>query len=86
MTALGVTSRVAITTVANYFLVAQPAPVGYGSFFEFGGLGGQAGVIAFLPFSALFNGTIALYTIPLALIISIAIISNVRIQNSKRIV
>ncbi len=76
ITALGVTSRVIITTIANYFLIAQPSPVGYGSFFSFSGLSGQAAVVAFLPFSVLFNGTIALYTIPVAVVIAIAIISN----------
>jgi riboflavin transporter FmnP len=76
ITALGVISRVAITTVANYFLIAQPSPLGFGSFFSFAGLGGQAGVIAFLPFSILFNATIALYTIPIGVIVAIAINSS----------
>jgi riboflavin transporter FmnP len=75
VTALGITTRVIITTIANYFLIAQPSPVGFGSFFNFNGLSGNAGVIAFLPFSALFNATIALYTIPIALLVSIAILS-----------
>jgi riboflavin transporter FmnP len=72
-TVLGSTSRVLITTVANYFLIAQPSPIGFGSFFAFGGFGGQRAVLAFLPFSALFNATIALYTIPIGFIIAIAI-------------
>jgi riboflavin transporter FmnP len=75
-TALGVTTRVIITTAANYFLIAQPSPIGFGSFFSFSGLGGQEGVLAFLPFSILFNATIALYTIPVGLIVAIAINSN----------
>jgi len=79
-TALGITTRVIITTIANYFLIAQPSPIGFGSFFSFAGLSGQAGVVAFLPFSALFNGTIALYTIPIALIVAIAVHSNIRLQ------
>ena len=49
--------------------------MGFGSFFNFNGLSGNAGVIAFLPFSALFNATVALYTIPVALLVSIAILS-----------
>jgi hypothetical protein len=76
VTALGVTSRVIITTLANYVLIGQPSPIGYGSFFTFSGLEGQAAVTAFLPFSILFNGTIALYTIPIAVVIAISIISN----------
>jgi riboflavin transporter FmnP len=80
MTALGITSRVIITTITNYFLIAQPSPIGFGSFFSFAGLSGQAGVVAFLPFSALFNGTIAVYTIPIALVVAIAVHSNLRLQ------
>jgi len=75
-TTLGITTRVIITTVTNYFLIAQPSPIGFGSFFSFAGLGGQQAVLAFLPFSALFNATIALYTIPIGLIVAIAINSN----------
>jgi riboflavin transporter FmnP len=75
-TALGITTRVIITTVANYFLIAQPSPIGFGSFFSFAGLGGQQAVLAFLPFSVLFNATIALYTIPIGLIVAIAVNSN----------
>jgi riboflavin transporter FmnP len=75
MTTLGIISRVAITTVTNYFLISQPSPIGFGSFFPFGGLTGHAAVIAFLPFSALFNATQALYTIPIALVASIAVLS-----------
>jgi riboflavin transporter FmnP len=72
-TALGVITRVVITTTANYFLIAQPSPIGFGSFFEFGGLAGQQAVIAFIPFSILFNATIALYTIPIGLVIALTI-------------
>ena len=79
-TALGITTRVIITTITNYFLIAQPSPVGFGSFFSFGGLSGNAGVLAFLPFSALFNATIALYTIPVALVVSIAVLSRFKFQ------
>jgi riboflavin transporter FmnP len=72
-TALGAITRVAITTTANYFLIAQPSPIGFGSFFEFGGLTGQQAVIAFIPFSILFNATIAFYTIPIGLVIALTV-------------
>jgi riboflavin transporter FmnP len=78
MTTLGIVSRIAVTTVANYFLITQPSPIGFGSFFEFGGLAGHAGVIAFLPFSAIFNAIQALYTIPVAIIVSIAVLSALK--------
>jgi riboflavin transporter FmnP len=80
ITALGVITRVAITTTANYFLIAQPTPIGFGSFFEFGGLAGQQAVIAFLPFSILFNATIALYTIPIGLVIALTINKSFKLQ------
>ena len=82
-TVLGVVTRVAITTVANYFLIAQPSPIGFGSFFSFAGLGGQAGVIAFLPFSILFNATIALYTIPIGVIVAITVNSSYLMNRIK---
>jgi riboflavin transporter FmnP len=78
-TVLGVITRVIITTITNYFLIAQPSPIGFGSFFSFAGRSGQAAVAAFLPFSALFNATLALYTIPIALVVAITVNSNIRI-------
>ncbi len=75
-TALGIITRVVITTVTNYFLISQPSPIGFGSFFSFGGSTGQRAVLAFLPFSALFNATIALYTIPIGVAVAIAINSS----------
>jgi riboflavin transporter FmnP len=80
MTTLGIISRVLITTVTNYYLIAQPSPIGFGSFFQFGQLTGNAAVIAYLPFSALFNATQALYTIPVALVVTIAIISRFKMK------
>ena len=80
MTVIGIVSRVSITTVTNYFLVSQPSPIGFGSFFQFGQLTGNAAVIAYLPFSGLFNATQALFTIPIALIIAITIITRFKIQ------
>jgi riboflavin transporter FmnP len=80
MTTLGITSRVIITTIANYFLIGQPSPIGFGLFFNFGGQTGHVAIIAFLPFSALFNATLALYTIPIALVITTAIVSRFKMQ------
>jgi hypothetical protein len=72
MTTLGITTRVLITTITNYYLIAQPPPIGFS--FPYGV------VLAFLPFSALFNATQALLTIPLALVTSIAVISALKIK------
>ena len=72
MTTLGITTRVLITTISNYYLIAQPPPVGFSFPHDV--------VLAFLPFSALFNATQALLTIPLALVTSIAVISALKIK------
>jgi riboflavin transporter FmnP len=70
-TALGITMRVIVTTVVNYFVIQQPYPIGY-SFT-------QPATLAFLPLSALFNATVALYTIPIAIAIAIPIISRFKL-------
>jgi hypothetical protein len=72
MTTLGVTTRVIITTMSNYYLIAQTPPIGFGF--------SHVATIAFLPFSALFNATQALFTIPVALVTSIAVISALKIN------
>jgi riboflavin transporter FmnP len=71
-TALGITSRVLVTTVTNYFLLQQPSPIGFSYKPE--------AALAFLPLSALFNATVALYTIPIALAVTIAIASKFKLQ------
>ena len=72
MTTFGITTRVLITTISNYYLIAQPPPIGFG--FPY------SAAFAFLPFSALFNATQALLTVPLALVTSIAVISALKIK------
>jgi riboflavin transporter FmnP len=71
-TALGITMRVVVTTVVNYFAIQQPYPIGF-SFT-------QPAALAFLPLSALFNATVALYTIPIAIAIAIPIASRFKLQ------
>jgi riboflavin transporter FmnP len=71
-TALGAILRVAIMTVVNYFALPLAFPIG----FELS----QPAVLAFLPLGALFNAIIAIYTIPIAVGITIAIMSRVKIQ------
>ncbi len=71
-TALGATLRVIIMTVVNYFALPQTYPFGFGL--------PEPAVLAFLPFGALFNAIIAIYTIPIAIGISVAIASRVKLQ------
>jgi riboflavin transporter FmnP len=71
-TALGIIFRVAITSMTNYFFLQQSPPVG---------LAYSSGAsLAFLPLSALFNATVALYTIPVALATVVAISSRYKIH------
>jgi riboflavin transporter FmnP len=71
-TGLGITLRVIALTVVNYFALQQLPPVGFGL---------STGVtLGYLPLIALFNATVALYTVPIALGIAIAISSRFRLQ------
>jgi len=71
-TTLGIILRVVVTSFVNYFALQQPYPIGFS--FQ------QIDVLAFLPLGAIFNATIALYTIPVAIGIAIAITSRVKMQ------
>ncbi len=71
-TGLGITVRILVTTVTNYFLLQQPSPIGFSYKPE--------AALAFLPLSVLFNATVALYTIPIALAVAIAIASKFKLQ------
>ncbi len=61
-TTMGILTRVAFMSVVLYFALPQPSPIGY-SF-------PQAATIAYLPFAAFFNATLALYTIPIGYLIA----------------
>jgi hypothetical protein len=71
-TALGIVFRIAITSVVNYFALQQPSPVGFSY--------KPAAALAFLPLGALFNGTLALYTIPIAFAITIPVLSRFKLK------
>ena len=71
-TGLGIVLRVALTSFVNYFALQQPYPIGFS--FQ------QIDALAFLPLGAIFNATIALYTIPVSIGIAIAITSRVKLQ------
>lgn len=61
-TILGIVLRVAVMTLINYVTLQQPYPIG----FELE----EVAVIASLPLTALFNGTVVLYTIPIGELIA----------------
>jgi len=71
-TALGAIMRVVVMTLVNYFALQQPYPIGFGL--------PEPAVVAFLPIGALFNAIIAVYTIPVAIGITVAITSRIKLQ------
>jgi len=71
-TVLGIVLRVIVTTVSNYFLLQLTFPFGF-SYTP------QAALV-FLPLSVVFNATVALYTIPIALAVTIAVVSRFKLQ------
>lgn len=71
-TTLGIVLRVALMTGINYFALQQPYPIGFSM--------PQIDVLLFLPLGAIFNATVAVYTIPIAIGITAAILSRVKIQ------
>ncbi len=77
-TALGIVARTGTMTVVNWLVLAQPYPIGFGSF----GIT-QAAVPALLPLIAIFNATVALYVVPAAYGIHSAVASRSRILWSK---
>lgn len=71
-TASGIVVRIAVTSVVNYFTLQQPSPVGFSYKPE--------AALAFLPLGALFNGTVALYTVPVAFAIAIPVLSRFKLK------
>ncbi len=61
-TAMGITTRVAGMTLVNFIGLPQPPPIGFSY--------PLVAVIAALPLIAVFNATLALYTIPAAYLIA----------------
>lgn len=57
-TILGITLRVAVMTMVNYITLQQPYPIGFD-------LEEMAVLVTYLPATALFNGTVALYSVPM---------------------
>lgn len=71
-TALGIVSRVLITTPINYIALQEPYPIGFSY--------NQHAALLFLPLSALFNATVAVYTIPIGFAVAVVILSRFNLQ------
>lgn len=61
-TGLGILTRVAFMSVVLYFALPQPSPIGFSLPFT--------ATIGYLPFAAIFNASLALYTIPIGFLIA----------------
>jgi riboflavin transporter FmnP len=61
-TGTGIFTRVAFMSLVLYFALPQPSPIGFSFPIN--------ATIGYLPFAALFNATLALYTIPIGWIIA----------------
>ncbi|MCL5949691.1 MAG: hypothetical protein M1490_04360 [Candidatus Bathyarchaeota archaeon] len=60
--AMGILTRVAFMSIVLFFALPQPSPIGYSFPLD--------ATIGWLPFAAIFNATLALYTIPIAFLIA----------------
>jgi riboflavin transporter FmnP len=72
-TVLGIIFRVAVMTLVNYATLRYAYPIGFSML--------EVDIIGFLPLAALFNGTLALYTIPLGEFISNVIKRQIKLRN-----
>ena len=71
-TGLAVVLRVLLLSVINYFALPQSYPIGLEM--------PQEAVLIFLPLGAIFNAIVALYTVPIAIGITAAIMSRLKLQ------
>jgi riboflavin transporter FmnP len=71
-TATGILARVAFMSVVLYFALPQQPPVGFAM--------PLVDTIAYLPFAAFFNATLALYTIPIGYFIAKTVKKNLRLS------
>ncbi len=75
-TLFGTASRVSIMTIVNASLLQLPPPLGFNA--------PQSLVYTWLPLIAFFNGTVSLYTIPLAYGVMKAVLARTRVRNTVR--
>lgn len=75
-TILGTASRVVIMTIVNASLLQLPPPLGFSA--------PSSLVYSWLPLIALFNGTVSLYTVPLAYAVLKSVLVRSRITNALR--
>ena len=74
-TGMGILTRAAFMSVVLYFVLPQPSPIGF-SF-------PLSATLAYLPFAAFFNATLALYTIPIGYLIANRVQKILKLNLSK---
>jgi riboflavin transporter FmnP len=72
-TILGIILRVGIMSIVNYVFLRYPPPIGYSY--------PEGAIVASLPLIGFFNATLALYTIPIGLLIAKVVSSNLKLHN-----
>jgi riboflavin transporter FmnP len=72
-TILGIILRVSVMAVVNYITLQQPYPIGFD-------LEEMAVIVTYLPTTALFNGTVALYTVPMGEFIASVVKSRLKLK------
>ena len=72
-TVLGIVQRVVVMTLVNYVTLPQDYPIGFGL--------EEMAVLGILPSTALFNGTVALYTVPMGEFIAKVVKSRLKLEN-----
>jgi riboflavin transporter FmnP len=72
-TVLGIILRVLVMTIVNYSTLRYSYPIGFGM--------PEIDILGFLPLAALFNGTLALYTIPTGEFIAKIVKMRVKLSN-----
>jgi riboflavin transporter FmnP len=72
-TILGIVMRVTVMTVVNYVTLRHGYPIGFSM--------NEISILAFLPLAALFNGTIALYTVPIGEFIANVVKSRLKLKS-----
>jgi len=72
-TVLGIVVRVAVMTIVNYVTLRQGYPIGFSM--------EELAILAFLPLAALFNGTVALYTVPMGEFIANVVKSRLKLKS-----
>jgi riboflavin transporter FmnP len=73
-TTLAIILRVVVMTLVNYVTLRYDYPIGFGY--------PESAILGFLPIGALFNGTVVLYSIPIAYLIVRAVRKNLRLSLS----